>query len=414
MWVEFFEKRSTTIYAGLCFAFPVLLGTVKNWHSGLFLLACLFGVFSLKGISWHEIPKELKVFFYAVVIFLIACLVSLLNADDLYQGVKRITKLSYLLGFFVLAASAGRVRADLSRYYLRGIYFGAFVLLGVATYQTFFLGMERAQGITHPIVFGNVGMLFGGLLFISALYKPGRAHWLLSGLALGAALTASLLSGSRGGWLALPIVLVFVPMVAARTPSVRRKRLIFSVVILMMVGVAIGFSERMDTRINQAFSDVKSFTSGQNLNTSLGQRFLMWKIAWEQFQRHPLIGSGIGDFKHDSIDAMETGESQLNYERSHAHNIFFEMLGNTGLLGLLSMLMAIIVVPFVLFYKGWENAGSENQRRVALSGLLIVVFFVIFGFSESWISRSPFMIFYSFSLSVFYSSLRFLKKLEKG
>ncbi|BCA80112.1 O-antigen ligase family protein [Desulfuromonas sp. AOP6] len=413
MVLDALNDKRTQIFYGLCFAFPVLFGTVKSWHSSLFLVACLFGLLLLKGTAWDEIPKGLKLFFYAVIVFLLAAVASLVNADDLGQGIKRLTKLSYLLGFFVLTIGAAKVKVDLSIAYLKGICLGSFVLFGVAIYQTFLLGFGRAQGITNAIVFGDVAMLFAVILFVSLVYKDGNSHWLLLSLSLAAALGASLLSGARGGWLVLPVALFFLSMLMGKAFFCRRNLVVVGFVMLLLAGGAISFNDQIGPRLSQVFVNFKDFSTGQNLNTSLGHRILMWGIAWEQFQQNPLVGSGLGDFKHDSIAAMSAGKTQLNHEYSHAHSIYFEMLGNAGSLGMLSMLVALIVVPVGLFFRGWQNSANDCQRRVALTGLLIVVSFAIFGLTESWVSRSPFMIVYSFSLFVFYSSLRFLSSSER-
>jgi len=70
---------------------------------------------------------------------------------------------------------------------------------------------------------------------------------------------------------------------------------------------------------------------------STQMRFEFWQIAWDNFTRHPLVGSGYHTFHHDEI----------NPHKMDTHNFFMRELTEKGLLGffitaamLLSILMA--------------------------------------------------------------------------
>lgn len=129
----------------------------------------------------------------------------------------------------------------------------------------------------------------------------------------------------------------------------------------------------------------------------------MWGIAFEMFQENPVLGSGVADFQHDAADMMEEGTTDLNRAHPHAHSIFFEFLGTTGLTGLTAMIIAVLFLPFRYFYRKWRLSTGEN-RRSAVCGMILIFSFFVFGLTESWLSRSPFVSVYVVGLFAFFST----------
>jgi len=391
------------VFTVLLFAFPVFLGTVKSWHSALFLLMVLFGLFHV-GQTWADWDRKTKIFFLSVACFLLFASLSLVNSADLHQGWKRLGKLSYLLGMFVLIFATFKHKIDLSRIYTKGIVWGGFCLGAVAVYQVLVLSKTRAQGITHPIVFGDVAMLFAMLLLVYLIFRPAEESVVWPALSLAAALVASLLSMSRGGWAVVPLLGVVAPFFLGKHLLQRRFLAVAGVTLVLALILSVSYGEAIYQRLDQSYANVVSFVEGENLNSSIGQRFLMWDIALEMFEENPLLGSGLGDFRHDSVAMMDAGTTLLQEEHGHAHSIYFEMLGTAGALGLLSMMLALIFVPLGCFFSFWRSAGNADQRRIAFSGLVAVFCFAVFGLSESWLSRSPFVVLYCVTVFVFYSA----------
>ncbi|MCQ9617499.1 hypothetical protein L1889_13070 [Paenalcaligenes niemegkensis] len=81
-----------------------------------------------------------------------------------------------------------------------------------AGYQKLFLLVDRAGGYTHVIQFGNISMLMGFMCLAGigwASVQPHRNRWLallIAGALAGIA--GSAFSGSRGGWVGLPLVML--------------------------------------------------------------------------------------------------------------------------------------------------------------------------------------------------------------
>ncbi|PLX89191.1 MAG: hypothetical protein C0614_02100 [Desulfuromonas sp.] len=394
-------QKPDSFFGWVVLAFPVFICTIPSWHSSLFALLVVASLFLCKG-EWDSQDKETKRFFFIVLVFILICGASLVNVDDLYQGIKRLTKLSYFLCVFVFILSAKRLNIDLLKKFLQGVAVGSFVLFCVAVYQKFFLNLERAQGVTHPIVFGDVSMLYAVLLLVYVVYRPPGGARVIPIFSLLAALGASFLSLSRGGWLLLPVIAVSAPFLFRDKLSVRNILKVAGLFVIVSSIVLTFWGDMIQERIDQTQRNIEKYAQNKRKNSSVGQRFLMWEIALEMFQENPVIGSGLGDFNHDATEMMREGTTELKEAHSHAHNIFLEILATTGILGLVSMVVSILGLPMRFFYQKWRSSKNDQQRRAALSGLLVVVSFIVFGLSESWISRSPFIIVYCMSLSVFY------------
>lgn len=89
-----------------------------------------------------------------------------------------------------------------------------------------------------------------------------------------------------------------------------------------------------------------------------------------------------GVFVHDSV-----------------HNIYLQALVSTGIVGLLVFILALIVFPLI-FLQTAKPGGGQLER---LSGLVLIVSVLIFGLTESWTLRSPFIAIFVIYLVVTFS-----------
>jgi len=401
---ELARTYEVPVFKGLVFAFPIFLTTIKSWHSGLFLVMVVYALLLARG-EWRAADLAVRLFLGAVLLFLAVTALSLVGADDLYQGWKRWTKLSYFLGLFVLMLVSRRLPRGIHHHFTRGAVLGGFVLLGVALYQVFVLGNWRAQGITHPIIFGNVAMLLAVLIGVYLVYRDEQQPWLWPTLSMAACLGASFLSLSRGGWLVIPVLLVIGPCLFGRRLFARRILGPSVILVLCLTLVGLSFGDKLLERLDTSVHNIERFQQGEELGSSVGQRFVMWQIAIDMFRDSPILGKGLGSFKHESAVMVAAGNTSLIDHHSHAHSIYFEFLATTGLLGFVAMLMLVMVLPLGWFLAALKTAASDDQRWAAVSGIFVVICFAVYGVTESWLSRSPFIVVYCVTLWVFFQAI---------
>src|SRR5690606_37301905 len=101
----------------------------------------------------------------------------------------------------------------------------------------------------------------------------------------------SLLSGSRGGWVGLPLVLLVLYRAYSEFIS-RRMKLVLPVVLVVAAGVLYQVPQLgVQQRVHAAFEDIPLFQQGDS-DTSLGARFEVWKAASQLALMKPVFGWG--------------------------------------------------------------------------------------------------------------------------
>ncbi|MFM0647584.1 O-antigen ligase [Paraburkholderia bryophila] len=237
-----------------------------------------------------------------------------------------------------------------------------------------------SSSFLNPIHYGDIALVLGALSILSLNWwrKDGLAVRVLKIAGLIAGLTASVLTGSRGGWVALPVVAVLIVYVRGRGKSRRWKVLLPLAIVAILAGVFV-FSSSARDRVIDLSTDLTSYEHGQR-DTSLGIRLQLYETALKIVESHPLLGLGAHGFR-DSMQSfanagMLTPLAAQN-GKGETHNQFFAYLTDYGILGGLALL-SIYIVPGVLFWKRL-SAPAGPANRAALMGLTFVVSFWIFG-----------------------------------
>ena len=229
---------------------------------------------------------------------------------------------------------------------------------------------------TNAIPFGDTALLLGFLsVFTLGWDKPG--DWRVLGLRLLALVAggyASYLSGTRGGWLAVP---VFVVLLALQYQwFAHKKRLLVATLVIAVVAGALLSTERIQKRFSEATTDVSMLHHGEN-DTSLGLRLQLWNASGLIFSHHPVYGVGKGHLV-DELGAMaKRGEVKTEIVNERAHSDFFSTLAEMGAVG---------VACLLLFYYGisvyfWRHRLSNDPtiRAASYAGLAVATSTVIFG-----------------------------------
>ena len=106
-------------------------------------------------------------------------------------------------------------------------------------------------------------------------------------------------------------------------------------------------------------------------------RFNYWGDAFEYIKENPILASGLGNWKIESIDKGKEHISGYTVPY-HAHNDFIHVFAETGILGGLSYLGLFILVSLYLFkvilydYKAKQKIASQNF----ILGLPLIVYVI--------------------------------------
>jgi O-antigen ligase len=216
-------------------------------------------------------------------------------------------------------------------------------------------------------------------------------------LAGGAGLYSSYLSQARGGWIAIPVLLLIA--VATLRHVSWKKRVTALLVFFALLAAVCASSSIVRTRFDQAMNDIHAYQAG-HANTSVGIRFQLWKAATLMLTRHPFAGVGRGEF-HNSLQAIYA-EGVITQEATafeHAHNEFLYNGATLGVLGI-GALLALYLVPAAYFLRA-ALCHDRILRTTGAMGLTLCIGFLLFGLTEVMLIIAQTVVFYSVMVAVF-------------
>ena len=292
---------------------------------------------------------------------------------------------------------------------------GGIVSVCIALYDKFILNLNPDQNprIMH-IQGGDISMSLGILSLIIALYAYQKREMKLTVLSVIGGLcgiVGSLLSTARGGWVALPILLIVILWIYRHSLSKRFFLTFFGIIAVASVGISQMPNNRIMERLNVAQKDIQLYLDKNNGNTSLGARFEMWKSAIAMAKEKPLFGWGIqGATEKRKQETKEKIATSNIGQFTHAHNQYLDDLSKRGIVGLLALL-AVLFIPLRSFMKNLKTANNEI-KLIATLGVAHILSVMIYGLSQGFLVHNSGTIFYFFLTIVFYTAIRTHQKAE--
>ncbi len=403
------------------FLYPVLILLLFPADSAGLVLLSLGGFWTLwRHGKGEPASREEKLFYFAVGIFFLAALFTTLLGGIDEEGVKKLNKFLHLLlaipAYLFLRHTGVSLRA---LWY--GLAAGAVVAALTALYEVW--GQPagfRASGVTHPIIFGDLALAMGIMALAGIGWFSSRARWmaLLPIMAAVCGLLASLLSHARGGWVAIPfLMLVFVWFARAHVNARLRWSAVLLPVALLVAAFLIpatGVKSTIERTTNNLSGYFHSDITDKVRETSVGSRFEMWLAAWQIFRENPLFGVGWGHYKEQAqllVDAGIRNRSAADW--GHPHNQFMSALANGGIVAYGALLL-LFLIPAALFAGAIRRDEGADAQRLALAGLLLITAYACFGFSEAILERNRPASFFAFYLAVLFAALRLQQQRERS
>jgi O-antigen ligase len=419
----------------LVLAFP-LLSLVTPFGIGLagFL-------FAATALAWrHDSWRQLRAGWPRTRWVLLAFLLQLLDvawlAASRGHGIKDLDA-PVRMCMAVAAMLVVQAAAPGARALWLGAAGGALAGLAFVAWQRLALGVERPGGLMNPITFGDLSLCLawlalGGLAGTrTADDRHGRLRrraW--QGIAGGGVLcglAASLLTGSRGGWLALLLLLfLLLGRLLARLPArlladllgqpragrsllPRRLALALPLTACALAAAAWGIPQTgVRDRVAIGVNDARLYLEGNPAATSLSVRLALWQAGAMLVRERPWAGRDTPAYKQRMREWVARGRLTPAVfappEPPHLHNDALQMLVTRGVTGLLAW-CGILVAP-ACFFAGQLRAGAPGApgrtsgHTAALIGLVFVLAYAGFGLTE--------VIFWSMKASLFYALMVFL------
>lgn len=263
----------------------------------------------------------------------------------------------------------------------------------LAIYEKFFLGIGRVGGANNPIQFGNLALLMGffclaGMGWAISQPKGSKRNLYIILLILGAlsGVLASLLSGSRGGWVGIPFVLLVLFKAYHNLYSIRTKLIAFFVAILTIFVMFNTPSLHVKDRVDAAVHDIEQYKIG-NTDTSVGLRFEVWRGAALLIKEKPIMGWGKDGYRtgmQDIVNNYDIAPRVASF--GHAHNEIIDKTAKQGLLGFIS-LMLLYLVP-IWYFSPYLKHQDYSIRALAAAGTILPVAYIDFGLTQGFMSHN--------------------------
>ena len=293
------------------------------WHTmilAIFAMGSLVAALRFGGLPRYELMNK-----DAGLLFPFLTYAAITSAVDEWNDVRAILR--------VFTLGVGLQNLVMLGAYLLGYFFGV---------QTPFAGYSGAR-LSGMLIDPNA---YGGLLATTFVICEGASHgpeplfrgpilWLLR-LTLGAAL---LFTFSRSSWIALGLALL---LLSVFRPKAAVRLLLGAVLTAPLLLLAMG------TRFLPIFEEMASRPK------QVQGRFDLIHDAFEAFNRHPLLGGGIGNFR--------LSEGRI------AHNTAMWFLADFGIVGL------AVLAGFLgwFFIRGWYSYrhAPAAEKSTALAAML--------------------------------------------
>jgi len=281
-----------------------------------------------------------------------------------------------------------------------------FGIYGILQYQgidfSFWGGNVERQAVAG--LFGNVNYfaeyliaifpLAISLFFITSI-KSNKSKKILLLIGILAMSGSLLLTFTRGSYLALGISLIFMFLlfiICRGKAFIRENRKIFILILLAIILAVFLFA--IPNPLNKPgtyISKIKARTSITALKKEFtsGRRVAIWKFTAMMIKDHPILGSGVGTFKYNTLgyqaEFFKQGGNRSLYPYGIAfntHNEYLEVWAELGIIGLGIFLW--IVIGYFYYGLKFLKKTKNNYKQGAVIGLMGAVMAVlvdgIFGF----------------------------------
>lgn len=367
--------------------------------------------------------SELKILLLlpATVLFAL-CTVSLFWSDDKWLALSEIkTHLPIFLSAFSLVAGMYLDSSLIKKGFIGlmascGLAVSMTILFNLLSYeeslklhglfgkllQPFYKSDQTFFGWYVPFMvrtqFGNLLSLVGLTGLVMGILDKKSAWIIISTFFLSMVFVLGLRGSAFGIVLALPFMIYL-----SLKHSVQQLFSIKTILVLGIVFIPVIYfaSDSIRGRWHQTtfeWSAInnKSYTRYDYTHFTLLTRLVSWKNGLELWREHPLLGTGIGDYKMDFSKTYENDSLEVPL---YYHSQWLYFLGVFGAIG------TILLLSFILY---WIRRFSIHPVSLFFACGIFVYFFIIWIFDAGMLSQTDMM-----SFGIFTTLVPWLQKTYK-
>lgn len=410
-WATTYDRGLLTILS----LAPLFVVTIRSWSSALLILGSLFSLLSLIHPSarrQHDTATPGPIKNWVILIFLLPVIAigisSTLRSDHVLSNYDSSARFLIAIPILLLAIRTRLNFAKLLQYtapvsliltLLHQVFIPQPMLWGSGRMSTYF---------SDPLVFGYISLTLGLLsgISINLIKQDSKALVALKLIGLVIGIYLSIKSGSRTGWLAIPIIGMLWIHQKNALHKTKLNPWFIGIGMLVLSGL-VYLSPTVHQRLALAFTEVLTYNwTGIAPETSVGLRITFLRIAADLFAANPLHGFG------DTRDQLSNIPQKIyNYASPESirvaltsgfHNEVVTNAIRSGLAGLVSSTL-LFVVPLAIFVRQLKSL-VQTQRANAMLGLVFSLCVLISSFSTEVFDLKYTASFYALMMALFIAS----------
>lgn len=350
--------RTTFFIRGASFsAWSISRTAFFFWFTWKVVLAIRFG-WRAAGVSHASSLVPMLVFFAAATASLLPDFHQAADYRYLYFAVMHSVMVVDLF------AQGERRRLLLS---LLGVLPGVLVIRGII-YDPSVLNFSLNNRFDYPVAHANAaGLLFVMSIPLGLAVLATQKNWLrgLAALSLAAQLIGLLLTYSRGAWLGCGVSLFGVGLL---DPRLKKNALVLGLAGLAAFVAITPLRERLLSLVHPS------------ADAAIEQRLRFMESAWTVGVENPVLGYGYGrDRLREGVKKEVDDAADLGFI-PHSHNMYTELLAETGVVGLAAFLWMACGNLFSLIRRARaETSGPSRILYLALAASLLAFLVGILG-----------------------------------
>jgi O-antigen ligase len=239
--------------------------------------------------------------------------------------------------------------------------------------------IARASGpVDDPNFYAQLLLIILPLAVFLATRERQRSRKLAYAVAALLIVVGTLLTYSRGGIVALGLMLVLFIVAIRMRPAYILAAAAIALVVLTILPVGV-VQRTLSVR-----GVLSSNTAGGPEDSSIEERKLFLGVAWQMFSDHPILGVGAGNYAtYFNGYALQVGSPAVQYhdrgDPAFPHMLYLQIAAETGAVGLL-VFLAAVAAAFIALRRAHamfaDRVGITTALAIALAGYLITALFL--------------------------------------
>ena len=324
-----------------------------------------FGIYLMKAkiyVNFSETRNQL--FFGLMLVFILLSI----PGSIIYGSNDRFWVLTYVQLAVMVFMIMGLMKTEAAmKLFMRIIFLAIQVSVIFSIYSYYqasqYLSYARAVGFAGDsnefAVYTVTGLCIGYYLLRSAQKMIGKLTLSISTVV---SVFSLILSGSRGGIIALSVVVLFIGAIDGKESI---KPLIIGLCLIIILGV-MAFPILPDYQISRILDIPQSIFYGEK---TVSLRYELWKTSFRVWKDYPLFGVGSGGVTTYKVEHMLYKNIDTNYV---THNTYINILAEMGLIGFL-LFVGIISISIMGYYRSMLKFRRKDQGLYRIAVLFSAI-----------------------------------------